>query len=318
MLRPGKRRAFVVTPKGEKLEKRGVNEALTVLPHLVLFGLLLAGLTVGIQLWLNDRVTPGLQVSFFWGAINLFLLTLAILTANELPQWRNMFRLPRRIPCELASGNVRVSGFTKNINENGVCVEVTKPLLLTSGLVTVCLHNYKGDKVALKGIVTRQERLETGLDVGVSFVEQDETGITAITEQMFNPPTTWTSVKEHEPGIWKSMWLLVTALRSAWQSRRPARRHFPRVKCQLECEIEFHGHSYSGYTEDISFAGIAVAIDEDFSHASGPALLLLEGMTLKVTLIGALRYGRRTVAQFRVESIDKGEERWLALNMSGC
>ena len=318
MLRPGKPQPFVVTPKGEKLEKRGVNEAVTVIPHLILFGLLLAGLTVGIQLWLNARVTPGLEISLFWGAVNLFLLTLAILSANELPQWRNMFRLSRRVRCELASGKTRVYGYTKNMNETGVCVEVAKPLLLTSGLVTVSLHSPWGETVDVQGLITRQERLESGFEIGVSFVELGESGTTAITEQMFNPPTAWMTVKESEPGIWNSLWSLITALRSAWQSRRPARRHFPRVMRELECEIEFHGHSYAGHTKDISFAGLAVAIDDDFSHVSGPALVFLEGITLKTALIGIARYGHQTVAQFRVETVDKGEERWHALNMSGC
>ena len=317
MLRPGKPRAFVVTPKGEKLEKRGVNEALTVAPHLVLFGLLLAGLTVGIQLWLNDRTTPGLEVSLFWGAVNLFLLTLAILSANELPQWRNSFRLPRRVPCELRSGHTRISGFTKDMNENGACLEVKKPLLMTSGLVTLHLHSPWGAEVATQGLITRQERTDSGFEVGVSFVELDEAGLTAITAQMFNPPDTWTNTKETEPGIWNSLWSLITALRSAWQSRRPARRHFPRVLHQLACDIEFHGRSYSGHTKDISFVGLAVVIDDAFDHVSGPALLFLEGITLKVSLIGVIRYRRRTIAQLRVESVDKGEGQWHALNVSG-
>ena len=318
ILRPGKPRPFVVTPKGEKFETRGVNEALTVIPHLALFGLLLAGLTMGLQLWLSDRVTPGLEVSLFWGAVNLFLLTLAILSANELPQWRNTFRLPRRVPCELTSRDLRISGFTKDLSENGVCVEVTKPLLLTSGLVTAHLHNSWGEIVTLQGLVTRQERLESGrFEVGVSFVELDDAGMTAITEQMFHIPNNWVDVKGNEPGIWNSLWSLMTAVRAAWHSRRPARRHFPRTRRQLACRVEFHGRSYSAYTKDISFLGLAVSIKDEFSHVSGPALLSLNGITLKVSLIGVIRHGRRTVAQFRVESVDKGEERWDALNISG-
>jgi cellulose synthase (UDP-forming) len=317
VLRPHKLRAFVVTPKGEKLEKRGVKEAVTVMPHLVLFGLLIAGMAMGIQLWLNGRVTPGLEVSLFWGAVNLFLLTLAILTANELPQWRNSFRLPRRVPCELTAGETRISGFTKDLNEDGACVEVKAPLLLTSGLVTLRLPSSSGVKVAVQGMLTRQEKTESGFDVGVSFVEVDETDRKAITAHMFNAPTAWADAKENEPGIWHSFWSLMTALRSAWQSRRPARRHFPRVMRELECQVELHGRSYKGHTKDLSFLGLSVAIDEDFSHVKGPALISLKGITLKVSLIGVSRYGHRTLAQFRVESVDKGEEQWHALNMSG-
>jgi hypothetical protein len=59
-----------------------------------------------------------------------------------------------------------------------------------------------------------------------------------------------------------------------------------------------------------------VAIDDDFSHVNGHALVFLEGVTLKALLIGVARYGRQTVAQFRVESVDKGAEQWHALNTS--
>jgi hypothetical protein len=317
VLRPRKPRAFVVTPKGEKLEKRGVKEAVTVMPHLTLFGLLIVGMTMGIQLWLNDRATPGLEVSLFWGAVNLFLLTLAILTANELPQWRNSFRLPRRVPCELTAGDTRVSGLTKDLNEDGACVEVKEPLLLTSGLVTLELLRSSGDKVALQGMLTRQEKIGSGFEVGVSFVEVDESDRRAITAQMFNAPDVWAHAKGHEPGIWHSFWSMVTALRSAWQSRRQARRHFPRIARELACEVHLHGRSYKGHTKDISFLGLSVAIDEDFSHTKGPGLISLNEILLKVSLIGVSRYGYRTVGQFRVDGVDKGEEQWHALNMSG-
>jgi cellulose synthase (UDP-forming) len=317
VLRPRKSRAFVVTPKGEKLEKRGIREAVTVIPHLTLFGLLIAGMAAGIQVWLNDRATPGLEVSLFWAAVNLFLLTLAILTANELPQWRNSFRLPRRMPCELSSGNVRMAGVTKDLNEEGACVETKAPLLLTTGLLTLHLHGSSGARVAVQGLMTRQEKTGSGFEIGVGFVELDEVARRAITAHMFNPATVWTDGKERQPGIWDSFWSLVTALRSAWQSRRPARRHFPRVKRELECEIEFHGRSYSGRTNDISFLGLSVAIENAFTHVGGPALVFFEGITLKVSLVGVTRQGHRTVAQFRVEGVDKGEERWHALNMSG-
>jgi cellulose synthase (UDP-forming) len=316
MLRPRKPRAFIVTPKGEKLEKRGVKAAVTVIPHLVLFGLLLAGLTLGVQQWLNHQATPGLEVSLFWGVVNLFLISLAILSANELPQWRNGFRLPRRLPCELITGRTRISGWTRDLNEEGACVEVKEPLLLTSGLVTFRLADSWGAKVAIQSMVTRQEKTASCIEVGVSFVEPTEADTRAITAHVFTPPATWVHAKGSEPGIWHSFWSLFSAYASAWQSRRPARRHFPRLVREMDCEIAFHGRSYRGRTKDICFVGLAVAIDGEFGHASGPALIYLEGVTLKVFLIGVGRCGRQIVAQFRVESVDMGEAQWRALNMS--
>lgn len=316
LLRPRKPQTFVVTPKGEKFEKRGINHVAMVVPHLILFGLLLAGLTAGIQVWLNQRAMPGLEVSLFWGAANLFLLTLAILSANELPQWRNNFRLPRRVFCELACGNARIDGYTKDMSENGICVEVKKPFLPESKYVTLLLHSSHRSHVAVQGMLTRQERSGSCFEIGVNIVDRSENGTRAIIEQMFSRANVWSDVKEKAPGIWQSLWSLITAIHSAWQSRRPARRHFPRALHQQACSIEFRGRSYSGWTKDIAFSGLAVVIDEAFEHVSGPGLISLQGITLKVALIGVIRDEHRTIAQFRVDSVDKGEGEWHALNSS--
>jgi hypothetical protein len=316
LLRPRKAQTFVVTPKGEKFEKRGINHVVMVVPHLVMFGLLLACLTVGLRVWLNHQAMPGLEVSLFWGAANLFLLTLAILSANELPQWRNNFRLPRRVFCELACGNAHIDGYTKDMSENGICVEVKEPFLPESKYVTLLLHSPHGSRIDVQGMITRQERSASCFEIGVNIVGRGEKDIKAIIEQMFSRADIWSDAKEKAPGIWQSLWSLITAFHSVWQSRRPARRNFPRALHQQACDIEFHGRSYCGWTKDIAFSGLAVVIDEDFNHVRGNGLISLQGITLKVALIGVIRNDRRTIAQFRVDSVDKGEGEWHALNSS--
>jgi cellulose synthase (UDP-forming) len=316
LLRPRKPQAFIVTPKGEKLEKRGINHIPMVVPHLMLFGLLIAGITVGMQTWLNHQAMPGLEVSLFWGTANLLLLALAILCANEMPQWRSNFRLPRRIPCELTCGSTRILGHTKDLSENGVCVEVKEPFLPVSNYMTLRLHGPHGSRVAVRGMMKRQERAGDCFEVGVHILDLGEAGIKTIIKQMFNSPDVWTDVKENATGIWRSLWSVITAFRSAWQSRRPARRHFPRSIHQLACDIEFHGRSYSGLTKDISFSGLAVVMDDDFDHVSGNGLVSLQDVTLKVALIAVVRYGSQTIAQFHVDAVDKGESQWHALNLS--
>jgi cellulose synthase (UDP-forming) len=317
VLRPRRPQPFVVTPKGERLEKRGVNHLATVVPHLILFGLLLVGLTVGMQAWLNHQAMPGLEISLFWGTANLILLGLAILSANELPQWRKAFRLPRHVPCELTCGSTRIHGFTKDMSENGVCVEVKELFLPASECVTLHLHGPHGTAVAVQGMMTRQERSGACFEIGVSFGDLGEAGIKTIIEQIFSPPDAWTDAKATAPGMWKSLWSLITAFRAAWYSRGPARRRFPRVSQDIACELTFAGQVYTGRTQDISFSGLAVVIDEDFPHVSGQGLVSLQDIALKVALIGVIRHGSRTIAHFRVDSVDKGEEPWHALNLSG-
>jgi hypothetical protein len=285
------------------------------MPHLVLFGLLVAGIAVGLQMYLNHGAMPGLEISLFWGVANLLLLSLAILSANELPQWRNTVRIPRRLPCELVTDKARVSGWTKDANEHGACVQVKEPLLVTSGLVTFHLADAWGAKVRIQAMITRQEKIGAAIEVGVCFLEPAEAETKAITAHIFTPPSTWADSKMGEPGIWRSFRSLLTAYGSAWHLRRHARRHFPRLVRNLKCKITFHGRSYAGRTKDISFIGLAIAVDGNVEHESGPALIFLEGITLKVWLIGVNRFRRHTIAQFRVEGVDKGKEQWHALNM---
>jgi hypothetical protein len=318
MLRPRKAQTFVVTPKGEKLEKRGINEIATVIPHLILFGLLIAGLTVGIRLWLQSaEPIPGLEVSLFWGAANLLLLTLAIFGAHELPQWRNNFRLPHRMPCDLICGGTSVSGVTKDMNEHGVRIELPKPVLLPSKQVTVYAESASGNALAMQGIITRQEKIGSALEVGVNFTEADQSEIARIIERMFVHPDCWADTQESAPGIWKSLWSLMTAFRAPFQSRRPARRHYPRASRKLPCTVTFDDQPYSGRTQDISFSGLAVMFDGAFTHVNGRGLLALKNISLKVAPIGVIRRGGRSIAQFRVESVEKGERQWQALNMAG-
>ena len=55
MLRPWKSRPFVITPKGRQQANRGIADFKYVIPHLLLFGLLIAGVTTGIRAWVTDR-----------------------------------------------------------------------------------------------------------------------------------------------------------------------------------------------------------------------------------------------------------------------
>ena len=314
--RPRKPRAFVVTPKGQKIEKRGFDNAVIVMPHLFLFGLLCVGVTVGMQAWSNYQAMPGLEVSLFWGAVNLLLVSLAILCANEIPQWRNNFRIPRRIPCELSCGSARTQGFTKDLSESGICVEIQEPFLTVSEYMTVKLKSPHGALIAVRGVMTRQERSGSSCEVGVSVVESGEAGVKTLIEHMFLHPDSWTVDKEKAPGIWSSLWSLVTAFRGVWQSRQPSKRRFPRFSHDLACQLILSDRVHKGRTKNISFSGLAVVVDDDFTPTSGQGLLCLQEITLKVALIGVVRYRHQTIAQFRVDSVDKGEGQWHALNLS--
>lgn len=163
----------------------------------------------------------------------------------------------------------------------------------------------------------RQESSSPSFEVGIKIVDVGEAGVKAIIEEMFAQLDDGADEKEINPGIWKSLWSLVLAFRSPWLSRRPSRRVSARLSYEEPCEIDFGGRVYSGRTKNISFSGLAVLVDEDFSYVSGRGLILTRGSVLKAVLIGSTRYGNRTLLHFRIDSIEKGEERWQQLNLSG-
>jgi len=316
LLRPHKPRPFVVTPKGEKFEKRVIKEASLVMPHLLFFGLMIGGLVMGLQAWLQGRAIPGLEIGIFWGVTNLILLALAILSANELPQWRNSFRFARRVPCVLSCDNVRVSGYTKDLNEGGVCVKSNKPFFPSSKLVTLHLQRSNGAQLVFHGLMTRQEQMGSCFEIGVKIADLSETNVRAIIEEALSQSESWVGSREDSPGIWRSLWAIIAAFRVVGAARRQANRQFPRASQRLACDISLQGRSYSGHTRNISFSGLAVAIEGECLGNNGLGLISLQGVTLKVTLVGFLRSRHETIAQFRVDAIDQGEEQWRSLNLS--
>ena len=83
MLNPYKTRPFVITPKGERQERGSFAGISSVFPHILVCGLLSGGLVIGTHLWLTEAAIPGIEVSLFWGVLNLILLTVTILSGGK-------------------------------------------------------------------------------------------------------------------------------------------------------------------------------------------------------------------------------------------
>lgn len=64
---PRTKRPFEVTPKILRVKKSTETELSLAWPHLMTFGLLAAGLTLGSRHWWQGTGDPGLQVSLLWG-----------------------------------------------------------------------------------------------------------------------------------------------------------------------------------------------------------------------------------------------------------
>src|SRR3972149_10050020 len=112
---------FHVTPKGLHKAASKFNLNL-VYPHVILSGLLLAGVGTGLyNLFSVHQVYPdALRISIFWGIYNMILLIAAISTASERREVRVTPRLKRMIPGEILFDDTKIPFLTSDISDSGI------------------------------------------------------------------------------------------------------------------------------------------------------------------------------------------------------
>src|SRR5262249_35304745 len=149
LVAPRKERPFDVTPKGQRIKKSTSAELMLAWPHLLTFGLLIAGLMVGMQDLRHGTGDSGLPISLFCGCVNLLLLTIAMFVANEQPQDRRAFRLNRDFMSEAFVDDAPISAHILNINEHGAALSLEHPLFTLLGTVSLLLTSSRGTIVRL-------------------------------------------------------------------------------------------------------------------------------------------------------------------------
>ena len=176
-----------------------------ILPHVIIMGQLIAGLVTGIRLWFANIHLPGLEVSLFWGAVNLILVGVVILAAVELPEWRRTFRIRRRLPCQLIRGVERFNGIVKDINETGALIRINKQFLQGEGAIVCSVKNQVGDRLTVKGRLCRhQEVSSNAVEIGLKFIDVDEKIADSLIAATFSDSRAWNR-PEVEPGIFQSL-----------------------------------------------------------------------------------------------------------------
>jgi cellulose synthase (UDP-forming) len=167
-VRPWKKRPFVITAKGVAQDQRGWSRFFHIVPHLLIMGLLITGLATGIRLLMARSPLPGLEVSLFWGSVNLLLVGVAILAAAEIPEWRRTFRIKHRLSCLVVRGTERLSGVVQDINETGARVRVNKQLLQGERPIFCLIKTRLGAPLMLKGTLCRQEPVSSNaVEIGL-------------------------------------------------------------------------------------------------------------------------------------------------------
>jgi cellulose synthase (UDP-forming) len=273
-------------------------------------GLLIAGLVTGIRLWFAKIPLPGLEVSLFWGAVNLILVGVAILAAVELPEWRRAFRIRRRLPCHLVRGEERFNGIVKDINETGALIRINKQFLKGEGPIVCSVKNQAGDRLTVKGRLCRQEEVSSNaVEIGLKFIDVDEKTADSLIAATFSDSRAWNQ-PEVEPGIFQSLWSLLGVFRKVVKPSRKSHRSDHRLPYQENCVLVLPNRTLEGTVEEISATGLSVNIPGTIDLVGENGTLYVESFALKVRRIWAMQCEEIVLAGFTIEQVDKGAEQW--------
>ena len=310
-IRPWKKRPFVITPKGVvQDERRRVSRFSYILPHLIIMGLLIAGLVTGIRLWMANVPPPGLEVSLFWGLVNLILIGVVILAAAELPEWRKTFRIRHRLPCELIAAGERFSGTVEDMNETGALIHVNRQLLEGNDHLLFSVINLAGDCITIESRMCRQERVSSdAIEIGLKFIDVDDKTGDSLIAAVFSDTRVWNQ-PEVEPGIFRSLWSLVRVFKKIVKTSRKSHRSDLRLTYRENCRLVLPDRTLEGTVEQISATGLSVNIPGTVELVGENGTLYVESFVLKVRRRWAMQYEGTVLAGFTIEQVDKGAEQW--------
>ncbi|MBI3596936.1 MAG: glycosyltransferase [Nitrospirae bacterium] len=254
---------FHVTPKGVRFEKAQLSWSY-VMPHILLFAVLLIGLGVGgYQLWNRRDHFDATLLSVIWTVYNLVILMAAVIVARERPQKRSSPRLFRKIDCELKFGGRTLVGKTTDLSESGLSMVLDRPVLLPP-VVHVRLVSDFGEITEIKGEVIRNDSSPSGgSGVGIRFLNISDSQHQSLIRQMYSSPTGWAEAHQATSATWASLAYLVTSSVRAFVKEKILRRLSSRVKKRLTCELVVGERVFQGTTEDISNTGLLVHLKTD-------------------------------------------------------
>ena len=265
---------FHVTPKGMRFEKAQLAWSY-VMPHILLFALLLGGLGVGgYRLWDRGDNFDATMLSVVWTVYNLVILMAAVIVARERPQKRLSPRLFRKIECELKFGGRTLLGRTTDLSESGLSMVLDRPVLLPP-VVQVLLVSDFGETTEIKGEVIRNESSSSGgSGVGIRFLSVSDFQRQSLIRQMYSSPTSWAEAHQGTSATWASFAYLATSSVRAFVKEKILRRLSSRIKKRMTCELVMGERVFRGTTEDISNTGLLVLLKTDEVFTKEVTILL--------------------------------------------
>ena len=312
-IRPWKKRPFVITSKGVAQERGGLSRFSYILPHLILMGLLIVGLVTGIRLWIAQIPLPGLEVSLFWGSVNLILVGVAILVAAELPEWRKRFRIRHRLSCQLVRGEERLNGIVKDINETGVLIRVNKKFLKGDAPILCSIEDLLGDRLSVKGRICRQEEVSSNaVEIGLKFIDMDEKTADSLIVAAFSDSGTWNQ-PEIEPGIFWSLWSLLRVFGKVVKTSRKSNRSDLRLPYRERCLLVLPDRTLEGTVAEISATGLSVNIPGTIDLVGENGTIYVASFSLKVRRRWGMQCEGTVMVGFTIGQVDKGADQWREL-----
>lgn len=318
LVRPRKERPFEVTPKGQLVAQSPRSTLTHVWPHIVLLGLLFFGTLLGFWHWTQGQTIPGFGVSLFWACVNLFMLVVAVLVANEQSQIRRLFRLHRTAEAELRAGGHSLPATTVDISEHGVAVKVHHPIFSELDSATVLMSDFAGHQLELSGRIVRQEPSASGdLLVAIQFSELKDDVLQKLLITIFGESAQWNGTSSGvAPTATNSLLALIQAIIRPWAPLLSKRRQMPRMPIHVPCTIGILPHTLQGTTLNISYNGVAALFPSHPPNSLAGSILDIKGIQLKVEPVRISTHNNQTLIQFRVRHIESGESQWRDLHSS--
>ncbi len=312
-LTPRKPRPFVITPKGVRQEHRGMSRFYVILPHLTIMGLLMMGLIMGTRLWLDGIPSPGLGVSLFWGGINLIFISVAILAAAEVPEWRGLFRIKRRIPCEIVAGTQHVKGLILDVNETGARVRLRERIQNDRDSLRCIVKSSTAAPLLLDATICRQKQLSSTMqEIGLRFVNMTQAQTEAVITLAFSDSAIWNQA-DIEPGVFRSLWSVFRAFRKIFAKSRTSYRQQLRRPYRHDCRLAFRDRIVTGTVDKISSSGLSVYIPGTVDHIGMKGMLFVDSFSLRVQRKWVQQCEDRVLAGFTIERVEKGAGQWQEL-----
>ncbi|HSQ52275.1 MAG TPA: glycosyltransferase [Nitrospiraceae bacterium] len=313
-IRPWKKRTFVITPKSVvQEERRRVSRFSYLVPHVIIMGLLIAGLVTGIRLWMENVPPPGLEVSLFWGAVNLILIGVVILAAAELPEWRKTFRIRHRLSCELIATGERFTGTVEDMNETGALIRVNEQLPEGNDHLLFSVTNLAGDCLTIESRMCRQQRVSSdAIEIGLKFIDVGEKTSDSLIATVFSDSSAWNQ-PEAEPGIFRSLWSLLGVFKKVVKTSRKSHRSDLRLPYRENCRLVLPDRTLEGTVEQISPTGLSVNIPGMVDLVGENGILYVESVALRVRRRWVMQAEGTVVAGFAIEQVEKGADQWREL-----